>query len=214
MAYALSSGTRSLGTDGDEALARRLQQEEEDLRQPTSAARPGMSGEQLANSASRLGMTDEQLAILLGGEEVPCGQREGDQRRTGGQVASQDDLPDEVLAALLQQEEEEEEQLARRRQEGQLARRLQAVQQAPHRALPGQPEPSSGTDCLPQLAASCGCGSNVPAPAAAASGCFAGCQLASCLGVGNTAMFFCTIGGGIIGFLSGANSSETARAFF
>lgn len=219
-------------TNGDEALARRLQEQED---QPQST------------SPVEMGMTDEQLALLIAEEETPDFENARNERTMEPPC---ENLSDAALAAMLQQQEqhvsptsrgvpevdnsdghspsrlqqredpevedsdaqlasilqEEEDAAARQlqvtsqnRQAGSQNRRRLSQRRSEGAfrmpALPNGLSEASGSDCIPQIAASCGCDETVPAPAAAATGCFGGCQLASCFSLGYPATCLCMIGG-------------------
>jgi len=205
-------------TDGDEALALRLQMEEQVGTSPQRPAVPPNSG-----------LSDEELALMIAAEEsgVSLSQHRGSEEHLS---SSHSGMSDEALAALLQEEESRgrEPRGASRADidDAELANLLQQEEEVNARReqpRPGRRRPEelnetrgigdrtigevSGADLLAQLAHSCGCGDNVTAPAAAApaavaSGCFAGCQIASCFGMGCTPTMLFMIGGGLFGLMS------------
>jgi hypothetical protein len=126
------------------------------------------------------------------------------------------------LASLLHQEEllqQEEESAAQREREE--VRRSQSRRSQPPSYPHAEPPRGqrharqfgdiSAADIMPMMAATCGCGENVPAPAAAASGCFVGCQLASCFHLNCVAISICSIVGAMVGFFSGGGSHRSLQ---
>eukprot|EP00427_Karlodinium_veneficum_P033917 CAMPEP_0169285526 /NCGR_PEP_ID=MMETSP1016-20121227/58748_1 /TAXON_ID=342587 /ORGANISM="Karlodinium micrum, Strain CCMP2283" /LENGTH=380 /DNA_ID=CAMNT_0009375045 /DNA_START=27 /DNA_END=1166 /DNA_ORIENTATION=+ len=208
-------------TDGDEALALRLQMEEQAGTSPPRVIIPpggGMSDEELALliaaeesgvslsedrgrgehlSSAHSGMSDEALAALLQEEE------RGHEPRANSCA----DIDDAELANLLQQEEEANARREQRQQQQPRSRRRPAPRFDPSEDWPEEMnEPRGlGDRAIGDVATACsqlGCGDNVTAPAAVASGCFAGCQIASCFGMSFTPTVLIMIGGGVFGLLS------------
>lgn len=206
----------------DEQLARLLAEEESRSSGQAELPEPPRPPPRPQSPPPCEGLSDQELAELLQKEEEEeAAQRT--QRSEGGAgvagvaadgAARNDSTTDAELASLLQQEEEEAQAAAMQRQ----ARRSPRSPESELTSLSSSPRPrrqhlperlleGSGADCIPHLAATLGCGDNVPAPAAAASGCFAGCQIASCLNLSYLAMLICMIGGGAIGYAA-SNAPE------
>jgi len=185
--------SRAPDTQGDEALARRLQQQEEDGL--PSRSLPGTSSLSADAALAAALQSDEEaaaaaLASARGASRGGLRVQEPRQANTSGAMS------DEELAALLQREEN-----ARARRDDDDTEDSEVVVQ-PQRRSRGDPHSLAETaricaHCLPGM---CGCGAQVDPKVGAMSGCIAGCQLAACFGLGKFLICACMLGGSILGY--------------
>jgi len=198
MASRQSPGVEST-VDSDEALARRLQAEEE------AAATPSWPGPGVESATEPPGVADSGPAVLSDEDYAKLLQRQEEQPEASSQnagrgAANEMGLTDEQLARMLQEQEERTPRAADVGQNRRLFQRFRP--QMPH--FSGGAAPSCAA-CMPLVGSFVSSG--------AFFGCCAGLQAAQMLGLGQMAMWMCTVGGTIAGHAASNDPRPFAANF-